>query len=68
MVCTSRKIRFHTRNKSFVENTSPAYGKTASSGKKIEENGFHLQENVFLLKSVSPNFNNAFQQQKKNSE
>ena len=42
-----------------------AYGKTASSGKKIKENGFHPQEDVFLLKLVLPNFSNGFQRQKK---
>ena len=50
-----------------LKNTFPRYGKTASSGKKIKENGFHQQENVFLLKLVLPNFNNGFQHQKKSS-
>ena len=44
-----------------LKNVFPRYRKTASYGKKIKGNGFHLQENVFLLKLVSPNFNNGFQ-------
>ena len=53
--------------KDSLKNTFPQYGKTASSGKKIE-NGFHWQENIFLLKLIPPNFNYGFQQQKKCSE
>ena len=53
--------------KDSLKNTFPQYGKTASSGKKIE-NGFHQQENIFLLKLIPPNFNYGFQQQKKCSE
>ena len=54
--------------KHLLKNTFPRYRQTASSGKKNKENDFHQQENVFLLKLVSPNFNNGFQHQKKNSE
>ena len=50
-----------------LKNTIPQYGKNASSGKKVKENGFHYHENVFLLKLVPPNFNNGFQHQKKSS-
>ena len=35
-----RKSVSTTRNKAFVENTFPLDGKTASSGKKIEQNGY----------------------------
>ena len=42
----------------------PLYGKTASFSLKIE-NGFHQQENIFLLKLIHPNFIHGFQQQKK---
>ena len=45
----------------------PLYEKTASSGQKIE-NGFHYQENIFLLKLIPSDFINGFQQQKKFSE
>ena len=54
--------------KHLLKNTFPLYGKIASSGKKIEESGFHQQENIFLLKLVPPNFKNIFQQPKKSSE
>ena len=37
-----------------LENTFPLYIKSASSGTKIKENGFHYQENVYLLILVSP--------------
>ena len=47
-----------------LKNALPLYRKTASSGKKIEENDFQEQENVFLLKLVSPNYINGFQQKK----
>ena len=50
-----------------LKNMFPLYGKTTSSGKKVE-NGFHEQENIFLLKLISPNFNHGFQQQKKGSK
>ena len=64
----ARKSISTTQNEAFVENTFPLYGKTvSSSGKKIE-NGFHQQENVFLLKFIPPNFNHGFQQHKKGSE
>ena len=49
-----------------LKNEFPRYGKTASSGKKIKENGFNLQENV--LEMVSPNFSNGFEYQKKSSQ
>ena len=55
-----------TGMKHSLKNTFPQYGKTASSGKKIKENGFHQQENVFLLK-IFPYFNNGFQHQRKSS-
>ena len=50
-----------------LKNTFPLYGETTSSGKRIK-NGFHLQENIFLLKFIPPNFNHGFQQQKKDSK
>ena len=61
----ARKSVSTTRNEAVVKNTFPLYEKNASCGKKIEENGFHLQENVLLLKLVPSNFNNVFQQQRK---
>ena len=54
--------------KDSLKNTFPLYGKTASSGKKNPENGFHKQKIIFLLKLIPPNFNRGFQQQKKASE
>ena len=50
--------------KNSFKNTFPLYGKTASSGQKIA-NSLHSQENIFLLKLVSHNYNHGFQQQKK---
>ena len=47
-----------------LKNTFSLYGETASSSKKIG-NGFHQQENIFLLKLIHPNSNHGFQQQKK---
>ena len=44
-----------------LKNAFPLYAETASSGKKIEENGFYKQENVFLLNMLPYNFNNGFQ-------
>ena len=55
MVCTSQKIIFRNKapvTKNSLKNTFPLYQKSASFGKKSEENGFHKQENVFLLKLV----------------
>ena len=63
----ARKSVSTTRSKAFVEKYVSSTKKTASSGKKIKENGFHWQENVFILKLVPPNFNNDFQHQKKSS-
>ena len=53
-----RKSVSTTRNEAFFEKYVFPIRKTASSGKKIEENAFHQQENVFLLKLAPPNFNN----------
>ena len=59
MVFTSQKIRFYFQIRFFDTE------KTASSGKKIKENDFHQQENVFLFKLVPLDFNNGFQHQKR---
>ena len=64
MVFTSQRIRFHYPKWS-MKNAFLRYGKTAFSGKKVKENGFLQQEKVFLLKLVSPNFNNGVQHQRK---
>ena len=44
----ARKSVSTTRNEAFIENTFSLYGRTASSGKKTEVNGFHKQENIFF--------------------
>ena len=51
-----------------MKHSSKNTEKTASTGKKMKENGFHEQENVFLLKLVLLNFNNGFHHQRKGSE
>ena len=52
-----------SRMKHLLKNRFLQYGKTASSGKKIKENGFCLEEKVFLLKLAPSNFDNGFQHQ-----
>ena len=62
-----RKSVSITRNEAFVEKYVCTIRKIASFEKKIE-NGFHSQENIFLLKLIPPNLIHGFQQQKKVSE
>ena len=69
---SSKADGFHEREnpsiiigmKNSLKNPFPRYGKTGSSGKKIE-NGFRWQKNIFLLKLIPLNINHGFQQQKK---
>ena len=56
-----------TGMKHSLKNKFSLYEKTASFGRKIK-NGFQQQENIFLLKSILPNFNHGSQQLKKDSE
>ena len=64
----ARKSVSTTRNEAFVEKYVSTIRKNCFFLAKKIENGFHQQENTFLLKSIPPNFNHGFQQQKKGSE
>ena len=57
----------NTRNEAFVEKYFSSIRKNCFLLQKIE-NGFHQQENIFLLKLIPPYFHHGFQKQKKGSE
>ena len=63
-----RKSVYTTRNEAFVEKYISTIRKNCYFWQENKINGFHQQQNVFLLKLVPPNFNNGFQHQKKSSE